>query len=191
MGVTWISDRTRTPLALSRPENEKSETKNISQKECWFKMKFTVTEKVACQLYMAVLGLLLAEHRKTMFISLIVAGTRAGIVLPVVADNWYTELSSTWEDKPILLQHRTLKFDFFSLPEHWLSQSPNWRWWISIGSSILPARWWWQRKPWPRYRSHRGSWATGQHLPLTSNWSTYFHKLRSRKCLAEAWRFMI
>jgi hypothetical protein len=33
MGVTWIINGTRTPLALSRPENEKSETIKISQKE--------------------------------------------------------------------------------------------------------------------------------------------------------------
>jgi hypothetical protein len=50
-------------------------------------MKFTVTEKVACQLYMAVLGLLLVDFEKPMFILLMVAGTRAGIVLPVVSDN--------------------------------------------------------------------------------------------------------
>jgi hypothetical protein len=50
-------------------------------------MKFTVTEKVACQLYMAVLGLLLADDEKKMCIMLMVAGTRAGIVLPVISDN--------------------------------------------------------------------------------------------------------
>jgi hypothetical protein len=87
MGVTWIMNGTRTPLALSRPENEKSETIKISQKDCGCKMKFTVTEKVACQLYMAVLGLLLADVEKRMFILLMVVGTRAGIVLPVISDN--------------------------------------------------------------------------------------------------------
>jgi hypothetical protein len=56
-------------------------------------MKFTVTEKVACQLYMALLGLLLAEHQKKMYIKLMVAGTRAGIVLPVVSGNSNMELS--------------------------------------------------------------------------------------------------
>jgi hypothetical protein len=88
-------------------------------------MKFTVTEKVACQLYMAVLGLLLVNVEKPMIILLMVAGTRAGIVLPVVLVNRVVTSSPTWEDKPILLQHRTLKFDFFSLHRHRLCQSPN------------------------------------------------------------------
>jgi hypothetical protein len=47
-------------------------------------MKFTETEKVACQLYMALLGLLLVPIRKPTSIASVVVGTRAGIVLPVV-----------------------------------------------------------------------------------------------------------
>jgi hypothetical protein len=49
-------------------------------------MKFTVTEKVACQLYTALMGLELAFVPKNISISLVVAGTTSGIVLPVVKD---------------------------------------------------------------------------------------------------------
>jgi hypothetical protein len=50
-------------------------------------IKFTVTEKVACQLYTALVGLVLTEQSKPMYITLVGAVTTEGILFPVVQVN--------------------------------------------------------------------------------------------------------
>ncbi len=142
----------------------------IKKNSLW-KMKFyRHTEEVACQLYTAVLGLKADGHNVGCY-----AGTAAGIVLSAVGNNRVSRHHrATWqvEHKFRSLHAVVLKLNFCSLHKQSRRPAPHWRWWSSIGSSILLARLWWLGKPWNHSRSRLGSWETGRHLPLKSDWCT-------------------